>query len=273
MSAPRSHHEVFHAPPLHQGRPLRGRLPLARRGDSPDRRAAAGRLPAASAAGSLPASNPLAVPSNLPFDAPRFDLIKDTDFQPALDAGMAQLKAETDAIADNPAPPTFDNTITALEKAGQLLTRANALFGNLTASNTSDVLDKVNQAEAPRLQALIDSIQLDPKLFARVKTLYDARDTLGLTADQNFLLERYYRRFVHAGAELSPADKAAAERHQRQDRHAAGAVSEPASGRGQRQRGRGARQGRAGRPFRGADRRGGRRGQGAPAGRPMGDRR
>ncbi len=164
-------------------------------------------------------------PSSLPFDAPRFDLIKDTDFQPALDAGMAQLKAETDAIAANPAPPTFDNTIAALEKAGQLLTRANALFGNLTGSNTSDTLDKVNQTEAPKLQALIDSIQLDPRLFARVKTLYDSRETLGLTSDQKFLLERYYRRFVHAGASSSrPPDKAALTAVKREDRRPPGPV-------------------------------------------------
>jgi len=164
--------------------------------------------PAPAGPASLPAANPLAAASTLPFDAPVFDKINDADYQPAIEAGMAQLQAEAQAIADSPAAPTFDNTITALEKAGQLLTRANVLFGNLTASNTSDALDKVNQAEAPRLQAMADAIQLNPKLFARVKTLYDARDTLGLTGDQKFLVLRYYRRFVHAGAELSLADKA-----------------------------------------------------------------
>jgi peptidyl-dipeptidase Dcp len=156
----------------------------------------------------LPVSNPLASASTLPFDAPRFDQIKEGDYQPAIEVGMAQLRAEADAIADNPAAPTFDNTITALEKAGQLLTRANVLFGNMVASNTSDALDKVNQEEAPRLQALNDAISLNPKLFARIKTLYDARETLNLTPDQKFLVLRYYRRLVHAGAELSPTDKA-----------------------------------------------------------------
>jgi len=156
----------------------------------------------------LPSSNPLATVSTLPFEAPRFDQIKDADFQPAIEAGMARFRAEAEAIANNPAAPTFDNTITALEKAGQLLTRANDLFQNLVASNTSDTLDKVNLDEAPRLQALNDAILLNPKLFARVKTLYDARETLGLNDNQKFLALRYYRRFVHAGAELPAADKA-----------------------------------------------------------------
>ncbi|MGI9169214.1 MAG: M3 family metallopeptidase, partial [Caulobacteraceae bacterium] len=157
----------------------------------------------------LPAANPFAAVSNLPFEAPRFDQIKDGDFQPALEAGMAGFKAQAEAIAANPAAPSFDNTLVALEKAGQLLTRTNVLFQNLVSSNTSDILDKVDQQEAPRLQALNDSILLDPRLFARVKSLYDRRESLGLTADQKFLALRYYRRFVHAGAELAPADKAA----------------------------------------------------------------
>jgi len=157
----------------------------------------------------LPATNPLASVSTLPFEAPRFDQLKDADYQPAIEAGMARYRAEAEAIGANPAVPTFDNTITALEKAGQLLTRANNLFQNLVASNTSDTLDKVNQDEAPRLQALNDAILLNTRLFARVKTLYDARETLGLNDNQKFLVLRYYRRFVHAGAELPAADKAA----------------------------------------------------------------
>ncbi len=167
-------------------------------------------LPAALAApAALAPTNPLATVSTLPFEAPRFDQLKDSDYQPAIEAGMKGYRAEAEAIADNPAAPTFDNTITALEKSGQLLTRANVLFQNLVASNTSDTLDKVNQDEAPRLQALNDSILLNAKLFARVKTLYDKRESLGLTDDQKFLALRYYRRFVHAGALLGAADKAA----------------------------------------------------------------
>jgi peptidyl-dipeptidase Dcp len=156
----------------------------------------------------LPANSPFAKPSGLPYDAPRFDVIKDTDFQAAIEAGMVQDSADYDAIAKDPATPTFDNTITAMEKAGQLLNRANQLFQNLVQSNSTEVLQKVNQEEAPRLQAHTDSIFLNPKLFARVKALYDGRETLNLKPEQKFLLERYYRKFVHAGAQLSDADKA-----------------------------------------------------------------
>ena len=166
-------------------------------------------VPRAAAARVLSKSNPFAAASALPFAAPRFDVIKDTDFQPAIEAGMAQLKIESDAIANNRAKPTFGNTITAMEESGGLLTRANVLFQNLIAANTSDALDKVNQNEAPRLQAVNDAIFLDAKLFARVKALYDARETSGFTANQKFLLQTYYKRFVHAGALLSLADKAA----------------------------------------------------------------
>ncbi len=166
--------------------------------------------PAAFAApvAALSSSNPLANASSLPFGAPRFNAIKDTDFQPAIEAGITRLQAESENIANNSAAPTFANTITAMEESGQLLARANGLFQNLVSSNTSDTLDKVNEAEAPRLQAANDAILLNPKLFARVKTLYHARETSGLTANQKFLLQLYYKRFVHAGALLSDADKA-----------------------------------------------------------------
>ena len=155
----------------------------------------------------LPASSPFAASSPLPYAAPQFDKIKDVDYQPALEAGMVQDTADSDAIANNPAAPTFDNTIVALEKAGQLLNDVNVLFQGVLQSNSSDVLQKTNNDEAPRLQAHTDSVLLNPKLFARVKAVYDARETSGLTPDQKFLALRYYRKFVHAGAELSDADK------------------------------------------------------------------
>jgi peptidyl-dipeptidase Dcp len=156
----------------------------------------------------LPADSPFAKVSPLPYEAPQFDKIKDTDFQPAIEAGMVQDSADFEAIANDPAKPTFDNTITAMEKAGQLLNRANDLFQNLVQSNSSDVLQKANQYLAPKLQAHNDSILLNPKLFARIKALQDAHDSLGLNSDQKFLLDRYYKKFVHAGAQLSDADKA-----------------------------------------------------------------
>jgi len=159
-------------------------------------------------AGALPASNPLATVSPLPFGAPVFDRLKETDLKPAIEAGMAEDQVESDAIADNPAPPTFENTIVAQEKEGALLSRANVLLSHLVQANASELLDQVNQDEAPRLQAHSDAIMLNPKLFARVKALYDHRETLGLSPSDRFLLELYYRRFVHAGALLADADKA-----------------------------------------------------------------
>ncbi len=156
----------------------------------------------------LPAGSPFAAASTLPFAAPQFDRIKDTDFSPAIEAGMAQDLAESEAIANNPDAPTFENTIVAQEKEGALLNRVNQLFQNLVQANATDLLQKVNQEEAPRLQAHSDAILLNPKLFARVKALYDQRATLNLTPDQQFLLLRYYRKFVHAGAMLPDADKA-----------------------------------------------------------------
>jgi peptidyl-dipeptidase Dcp len=165
-------------------------------------------LAPALATSDLPASNPLAAPSSLAFEAPPFDRIKDADYQPAIEAGMKQELAEYEAIANDPEPPTFDNTIVAMEKAGQLLTRANTLFQNLISANSDDVLQKANREEAPRLQAHSDQILLNPKLFARVRTLYQKRDSLGLNPPQKFLLDRYHTRFVRAGAELNDADKA-----------------------------------------------------------------
>ena len=136
-------------------------------------------LPAQADTAVLPAGSPFAAAaSSLPFQAPQFDKIKDTDFQPAIEAGMVQDSADADAVANNTAAPTFDNTITALEKSGELLAAANALFQNLLQSNSSDTLQKVNNDEAPRLQAHNDGILLNPKLFARGKrAVYEgARD-------------------------------------------------------------------------------------------------
>src|SRR5208337_3373385 len=98
-------------------------------------------------------NNPFYAPSTLPFDAPPFDQIKDSDYQPAIDAGMAQQIAEVETIANNPAPPTFENTLVALERSGQLLTRAMAAFNCVTGANTDEELQKVQEYEAPRLAA------------------------------------------------------------------------------------------------------------------------
>jgi peptidyl-dipeptidase Dcp len=153
-------------------------------------------------------SNPFYAPSTLPFHAPPFDKIKDSDYQPAIDAGMARQLEEVEAIANAPAAPTFENTIVALEKSGQLLNRAYLVFNCVTAANTNDDLQKVQDYEAPRLAAHQDAINLNPKLFARIKTIYDQRASLGLDPEQLRLVEYDYQQFVKAGANLSDADKA-----------------------------------------------------------------
>jgi peptidyl-dipeptidase Dcp len=152
-------------------------------------------------------TNPFLNPSPLPYQAPPFDKIKDADYQPAIEEGMKRQLAEIDAIANNPDAPTFDNTIVAMERSGDLLTRAAKVFFSLAQSNTNDTLQKVESEESPKLAAHQDTIYLNPKLFARVKAIYDQRDTLGLDADSKYLVERYNRNFIRAGAQLSDADK------------------------------------------------------------------
>jgi peptidyl-dipeptidase Dcp len=152
-------------------------------------------------------SNPFYASSTLPFQAPPFDKIKDDDYQPAIEAGMAQQQAEIRTIADNPAAPTFDNTIVALEKSGRLLDRATAVFFGVTGANINPTLQNVKTIEAPKLAAHQDFLFLNTKLFARIAALYKERGTLGLDAESLRLLERYYDDFVHAGANLSEADK------------------------------------------------------------------
>ena len=145
--------------------------------------------------------------STLPFHAPDFSKIKDSDFQPAIEQGIAIQLAEVEAIANDPAAPTFANTIVPLEKSGQMLGRTYSVFSALTGANTNDGLDAIDTATAPKLAALRDSITLNPKLFARIKSLYDARATLGLEADQLQVLTLTYEQMVHNGANLSDADK------------------------------------------------------------------
>jgi peptidyl-dipeptidase Dcp len=152
-------------------------------------------------------SNPFYAPSTLPFEAPPFDRIKNGDFQPALEAGMEQHQAEIQAIAENPAAPTFDNTIVAMEKCGRLLDRVMSAFNGVTGANTNDDLQKVRTTEAPKLAAHRDFIYLNTKLFARVDAIYKQRATLKLDPESLRLIERYYDDFVHAGAHLSEADK------------------------------------------------------------------
>ena len=160
-----------------------------------------------SAEPSVPAANPLLVESTLPFNLPPFDRIKDEHFAPAFDQGIADQLKEVDAIATNSAPPTFENVLVALERSGRLLTRVDEVFSNLVGANTNPTLDQVDKAMAPKLAAQHDAIVLNGPLFARLQSLYDQRETLGLDAESKRLLWRYYTDFVRAGARLPEADK------------------------------------------------------------------
>jgi len=157
------------------------------------------------AAASLPASNPFAKPSTLPFETPDFSRIKDADYLPAMIAGMAEQKREILTIANNPAPPTFNNTIVALERSGQLLERAALAFNAVNGANTNDTLQATDTKTSPLLAEHSDFINLNAKLFGRVKTLHDTQASLNLNPEQAKLLDVYYKQMVHAGAELAPA--------------------------------------------------------------------
>jgi len=165
------------------------------------------KYPTKSAHASAAAANPFFSESTLPFHAPPFDKIKDDDYAPAIEEGMKNQLAEIEAIANNPAAPTFANTLEAMERSGALLTRVSKVFFNLTTANTSDTLQKIKADEAPKLAAHSDAIFLNAKLFARVKALYDSRDSLKLDPESHYLVERYFKAFVRAGALLSESDK------------------------------------------------------------------
>jgi peptidyl-dipeptidase Dcp len=155
----------------------------------------------------LEASNPFARQSTLPFNYPAWDKIRNEHFAPAYAEGMRQQAAEIEKIANNKAAPTFDNTIVAMERSGQLLNRVGSAFNTLTGSYTNDTLIALDKELAPKLSAHSDAIRLNPKLYARIKALYDKRAKLGLDAESKYLLERYHTDFVRAGAKLSNADK------------------------------------------------------------------
>jgi peptidyl-dipeptidase Dcp len=153
------------------------------------------------------AGNPFFETWTTPFGVPPFDLIRPEHFPSAFDRGMAEQAGEIAAIAGAPAPPSFANTIEALERGGRLLERASRVFFNLNASNTNDALEAIARDYAPRLAQHQMRIALDPALFARIADLHAQRASLGLDPDQLRLLERYHLRFVRSGALLSPEQK------------------------------------------------------------------
>ncbi len=152
--------------------------------------------------------NPFYKASTLPFQAPAFDRIKDADYEPALLAGMAEQSEAIRTIADNPAVPTFENTIVAMERTGDLLDRVDSAMSAVAGAYTNPTIEKIQQVMAPKMAAHEDEIYLNGKLFHRVETIWNERALLKLDPESERLLEITYQRFVHAGARLNEADKA-----------------------------------------------------------------
>ena len=156
---------------------------------------------------SLSPSNPFYAASTLQYQAPPFDRITNSAFRPAMEEGMRQQIVEVEAIANQTAAPTFDNTVVPLERSGALLTRASKVFNAVTGANTNDTLQKIQEIIAPELAAHSDAINLNDKLFQRIKTVYDNRSSAGFNPEQTHLVELYYKNAIRAGAQLSEADK------------------------------------------------------------------
>ncbi|MBB6502570.1 peptidyl-dipeptidase Dcp [Pedobacter cryoconitis] len=152
-------------------------------------------------------SGPFAEPSKLAYQTPAFDQIKDDDFQPAFEEGMKIQLEEMQKIADNPDAPTFENTLVAMEKSGQLLARVNNVFSALTGANTNPKLQKIQEDIAPKQAAHQDAIYLNSKLFKRIQTVYASLSKLKLDQEDKRLVEFYEQQFELAGAKLSDADK------------------------------------------------------------------
>lgn len=151
--------------------------------------------------------NPFFTEWTTPFAAPPFDRIKVEHFQPAIQEGIKRHQEEIKTIADNPEPPTFANTLEALDRSGLLLDRVEKVMENLLLANTSDELQAVAQEMAPVISAHYDGIYLNPRLFARIKAVYEQREALSLTPEQKQLLEKFYKDFVRAGANLDDNSK------------------------------------------------------------------
>ncbi|HET8942504.1 MAG TPA: M3 family metallopeptidase, partial [Rudaea sp.] len=155
-----------------------------------------------------PASNPFFAASTLPLHYPPFDKVHDADFAPGFERGMAEQLTEVAAITSNADAPSFDNTVLALERSGQILQRTTTVFFSLLGVENSDELKAIQAEYAPKLSAQRDAITLNPALFARIQKLYDTRASLGLDAEGVRLIERYRTDFVRAGAQLSDTEKA-----------------------------------------------------------------
>ena len=152
-------------------------------------------------------SNPFLEASPLPSRLPLFALVRPEHYREAIELGMREQRAEVEAVAADPAPPSFENTLEALERSGELLRRVLPVFENASSADTDEAIDALEAEFAPRLAAHRDAIRLDPRLFARIGVLHGMRDELGLEPDQSYLLERTHRETVLAGAALDPAER------------------------------------------------------------------
>ncbi|MEJ5070778.1 peptidyl-dipeptidase Dcp [Enterobacter ludwigii] len=156
----------------------------------------------------MSSENPFLSVSLLPYQAPRFDVIEDGHYRPAFDAALRQKREEIAAIAGNNAPATFDNTLVALEKSGELLGRVTSIFFAMTAAHTNDTLQRLDEQFSAELAELSNDLYLNEALFARVDALWQQRETLGLDAESRRLVDVIHQQFVLAGAKLAPAQKA-----------------------------------------------------------------
>ena len=156
----------------------------------------------------MKSENPLLTESTAPFGAPQFDQIEDEHYLPAFEQAIAEAKAEIDAIVANEEEPTFENTIEAMEYAGQTLNKVAGIFYNLMEANTSETLQEIAEKVSPMLTEYSMYVSLNNDLFQRVKAVYEQKDQLGLEQDQMTLLEDNYKSFVRGGANLSDEDKA-----------------------------------------------------------------
>jgi peptidyl-dipeptidase Dcp len=157
--------------------------------------------------GDMP-ENPFLVPSSLPFEAPDFDRIDESHFMPAFQKGIEEQLLEIEKIAQNSDEPSYENTIVAMEKSGQLLTRVQRVFFNLTSAHTNEKIQQIQAELAPKLAAHSDNILLNRDLFSRIESLYERRSELGLSPESMKLLTDRYRDFVRAGAQLDEDEQA-----------------------------------------------------------------
>ena len=153
-------------------------------------------------------ANPFIYRSELTFELPPFALIQEEHYLPAFYEGMKAQLAEVQIILDTPGDANFENTIVALEKSGKILERVSMVFFNKSSSDTNDALEAMRAEIAPKLSAHHDAIMLNPRFFARIKDLYDKRDSLNLTSEDSWLLERYYKDLIQSGAHLSDQQRA-----------------------------------------------------------------